>query len=48
MKDILQGLFVEMPISIIANTPWNLVLILIATFFVLKGLGIFEVASQML
>lgn len=48
MKDILQGLFVEMPISIVANTPWHLVLILLGVFFLLKTLGIFEAASQML
>lgn len=48
MKDILQGLFVEMPISIIANTPWKMVLVLLGSFFLLKSFGIFEAAGQML
>jgi hypothetical protein len=48
MRDILQGLFIEMPISIMANTPWNLVLILLGAFFLFKTLGVFEAVSQIL
>ncbi|MCB9803055.1 hypothetical protein H6761_03555 [Candidatus Nomurabacteria bacterium] len=38
MRDILHGLFVEMPVSIAANLPWAPILLVLAIFFFLKAI----------
>mgnify|MGYP003976098391 CR=1 len=41
MRDILHGLFVELPVSVAIHAPWILILILLAAFLFWKFSGIF-------
>ena len=47
MSDFWEGVK-ELPVSVAANLPWNWILVVLGGFFLLKSLGIFELAQQML
>ena len=40
MRDILHGLFVELPVSIASHAPWVILLIILALFVLYRFAGI--------
>lgn len=48
MTDFWDGLIKELPVSIAVHLPWTWLLFITASFFLLRGMGVFEAAKQML